>query len=99
MASQQANQDKNKIFGLLGHSSTADTSETRRVVVDKYGGLGVSPNGLIRDPYDYVTVGYPNGTTEVYSFYDGGTAGDSVGTITLTYLDTNKGTLSTVLKE
>lgn len=98
MANQNAIQDDNQFPALTGHSGTAVTSETRRVVVGEDGSLRSSAGGLINDPYDYVSVAYPDGTTEIYSFYYGGTAGTNQGTITLTYLDSNKGTLSTAVK-
>jgi hypothetical protein len=98
MANQNAIQDDNQFPALTGHTGTAGTAETRRIVVNSKGGIDVSPSGLITSPYDTVTVAYPNGTTEVYSFYDGGTAGTDAGTITLNYLDLNKGTLLSAIK-
>jgi hypothetical protein len=41
MSNQYAKQDQNKFPALLGHSGTADTAETRRIVVDDYGGVKV----------------------------------------------------------
>lgn len=39
MAKQQAIQDENQFPALLAHSGTAGTAETRRVVVNEFGGL------------------------------------------------------------
>ena len=111
MANQYAAIDPNKNVAMLAHSSTANTAETRRVVVDSNGALltsgtssisGTIPvnmiNGLGLGAYDYVSVTYPAGTVETYVFYSGGTAGTNKGTVTLTYLDTTKGSISTVVK-
>lgn len=98
MANQNAIQDDNQFPALTGHTGTAGTAEIRRVVVNSKGGIDVSPNGLITSPYDTVIASYPSGTTEEYYFYDGGTAGTNVGTVTLNYLDSNKGTLSSAIK-
>lgn len=114
MADQYAAIDPNKFHALLAHSGTSDTAETRRVVVTSDGALSVSPvggtttisgtipvnviSGLGLGAYDYVAVTYPSGTTETYVFYSGGTAGTNKGTVSLTYLDTNKGSISIVQK-
>ena len=44
--------------------------------------------------YDYVAVTYPTGTTEVYTFKNGGSGGTVVAIITLIYTDTTKVNLS-----
>lgn len=46
--------------------------------------------------YDYVTVTYPNSTTDVFTFKNGGSSGTTVATVTLVYTDTTKNSLSSV---
>ena len=48
--------------------------------------------------YDYISIAYPTDTTEVYSYKKGGVSGDVVVTITLTYTDSGKSRLSSVVK-
>lgn len=45
--------------------------------------------------WDYVEVAYPNTTTEVYTFKDGGAAGTTTATVTLVYVTSSKKDLST----
>lgn len=46
--------------------------------------------------YDYVSVAYPDTTTEVYTFKVGGAGGITVGTLTVTYTDATKEDIATV---
>jgi hypothetical protein len=46
-------------------------------------------NTLIIVPFDYIGASYPNGFTEVYEYYTGGSTGTLVGTITVVYSDEN----------
>jgi len=55
-------------------------------------------NALVNKPYDSVVVTYPTTIQEVYIFKDGGVSGTTVATITVTYTDTSKENLSTVVK-
>lgn len=49
-------------------------------------------------PYakDYIKVTYPNTTTEVYTFKNGGASGTTVATITVVFTDSSKENLDTV---
>lgn len=60
----------------------------------------VSSIGSLLDgvDYDYISIAYPSDTTEVYSYKNGGSSGDVVVTITLTYTDSGKSRLSSVEK-
>lgn len=49
---------------------------------------------LITKPYDAGTVEYPNDTTEVYKFRQGGKTGTIVQTLTLEYTDNTKTDIS-----
>ena len=48
--------------------------------------------------YDAVSTAYPNDTTEVYSFFQGGLSGTLQATITITYTDNTKNDLNTVVR-
>lgn len=54
--------------------------------------------GFVLPQYDYIGVGYPNATTETYTYRTGGAAGTVVGTITVVYSDSTKTTLLSVTK-
>ena len=55
-------------------------------------------SGLSLPTYDYVSVAYPNATTEIYTFKTGGSGGTTVATVTVVYTDSTKEDLSTVTK-
>lgn len=96
MADQEARRDPNHNPAILGHSSTADPSETRRIIVTDGAMHTVNMGGVSPvTAYDNLVVTYPDGTTETYTYKSGTT---SVGTTTLVYLDANKGSLSTVTR-
>lgn len=44
-------------------------------------------NTLITVPFDYIGAGYPDTSTEVYTYKTGGSGGTTVGTITVVYSD------------
>jgi hypothetical protein len=68
-------------------------------LVDSDGYLLTNTNNvLVDEKYDYVSVGYPDGTTEVYTFKYGGATGDTVATVTIVYTDSSKDNVSTVTK-
>jgi len=58
-------------------------------------GVGGVLNSVL---YKSISVAYPNTTTEVYSFFEGGLAGTLNATITLVYTNSSKTNLSTVVK-
>lgn len=53
--------------------------------------------GLAIPMYDYVSLAQ-NATQDIYSFKSGGSGGTLVATVTITYTDSTKATLSTVAK-
>ena len=75
------------------------TNDNSKVVVrvedESLSGLGGLLNGVV---YDSVSVAYPNGTTEVYSFFTGGLAGTLVATVTLIYSNSSKADLVSGVK-
>jgi hypothetical protein len=54
--------------------------------------------GLAIPKYDYVSVAYPDATTETYTFKTGGAGGTTVATVSVVYTDSTKESLSTVTK-
>lgn len=54
--------------------------------------------GLINESYDYIGITYPTSTTEVYVFKVNGSGGTTVATLTLTYTDDTKDSLSSVAR-
>jgi hypothetical protein len=82
---------------ILANSGTGNTGlETRRVVATD-GNLHVLNLGGVSPikAFDNIVTTYPDGTTEVYT-YKLGTL--PVGTTTAVYLDTTKGSISTVTR-
>jgi hypothetical protein len=56
--------------------------------------LGLKPSVA----WDYVVVTYPDATSEVYTFKDGGSSGIVVGVVTLVYTSSAKTALSSAAK-
>jgi hypothetical protein len=48
--------------------------------------------------YDYIGASYPNAVTEVYSYKQGGSGGTLQATVTVTYTDSTKNSLVSVVK-
>jgi len=48
--------------------------------------------------YDYVAVTRPSDTTEVYTYKNGGASGTTVGTLTVTYTDSTKNNIASILR-
>ena len=59
------------------------------------GGTGSVVDGVI---FDSIQVTYPNATTEVFEYYEGGLAGTLNATVTVTYTDATKEDVSTVVR-
>jgi hypothetical protein len=56
-------------------------------------------NSVIGDiVYDAITVEYPDTTTEVFKYRSGGAGGTIQATITVTYTDTTKDDISSVVR-
>lgn len=55
-------------------------------------------NALVTESFDSISATYPTTTTEVYEYYVGGLSGTLVATITVTYTDSTKEILSSVVK-
>jgi hypothetical protein len=59
-------------------------------------GSPINAGKLVTEEFDYIGVGYPDATTETYSYKSGGSSGQLVATVTVVYTDTTKANLSTV---
>ncbi len=55
-------------------------------------------NSMSLGNYDAVSVTYPTDTSEIYVFKSGGLAGTTLATVTLTYVNSSKDSISTVVK-
>lgn len=64
----------------------------KAVVPYFFDGVNLAPatTPLANFSYDYVSVGYPDSVTEVYTFKTGGSGGTTVGTITVVYTTSSK---------
>jgi hypothetical protein len=51
--------------------------------------------GLVKVPYDYFAVTYPDAVTETYTYKKGGATGTTVSVVTLVYTDSTKSLLLT----
>lgn len=54
-------------------------------------------SGLAMPGYDYISLAQAS-TTDTYTFKSGGASGATVATIVITFTDSGKGTISTVVK-
>ena len=92
--------DDNHHKGLLAADST--TGEAKPLTSTDVGGdaaLNVYQSALfINVAYDYVSVAYPDATTETYTFKSGGSGGTTVSTVTIIYTDSTKDSLSSVAR-
>lgn len=52
--------------------------------------------GFSLPEYDYVSVSYPDSTTEIYTFFRGGSTGTQVGQLTIVYTDSTKDNIASV---
>lgn len=65
---------------------------------DTSGAVKVSlQNAMVTVPYDYISLSQ-NATQDIWSYKVGGAAGTLVATVSVTYTDSTKATISTVVK-
>jgi len=74
--------------------SLRDTSDTQINPATEEGQEAIA--GLVTEPFDYVGAAYPDTTTEVYTFKEGGLGGATVATVTVVYTDTTKEFITSV---
>lgn len=59
----------------------------------------VAPSGaLVTEDFDAIVASYPSSIAEVYTYKTGGVSGTTVATVTVTYTDSTKEVLSTVVR-
>ncbi len=51
---------------------------------------------LVPEQFDYIKATYPTTTIEVYQYYEGGSGGTLVATVTVIYVDATKDQLASV---
>ena len=98
--SNSVKQDENQVYGLHALSGTLGasygTAETRPLTASDTGQLHVLGfDSLVQSEFDTITAGYPDGTTETYSYTKGTVP---VTTLTVTYTDSTKGSISAVVR-
>ena len=90
------------VGGKETNANEKDDSPTKEVTITKSGTLTLldvfNANALITKPYDSIVVTYPTTSSEVYTFKSGGISGTTIAILTVTYTDTTKENLSTVVK-
>lgn len=59
--------------------------------------VGNPAGGIVSDYYDFLSL-TEDTTTDVWTYKAGGSGGTTVATVTITYTDSNKGTISTVVR-
>lgn len=97
MANEYSAISPNQQKALLAHNQTGNKGLEARRLVATDGNLHVLNLGGVAPilAYDNLVTTYPDGTTEIYTYKLGTT---SVGTTTAVYLDTTKGSISTVTR-
>jgi hypothetical protein len=61
--------------------------------------LNVNVSGsLVQESFDYIGVGYPSATQEVYTYKMGGSGGTVVAVLTINYIDATKNAILDVSK-
>lgn len=61
----------------------------------RVGGVGSFLDGIT---YDSLSAAYPNATTEVYSYFEGGLAGTLKAIVTVVYVNSDKDDVLTVVR-
>src|SRR4051812_13921659 len=72
---------------LWGYDAVTDTAY-------RVGSLG----RLVTEKYDAIVYTNTSGTVDTYTYKSGGTSGTTVATVTITYTDNTKATISTIEK-
>ena len=99
-----AKRDQNRVTNLLVKSNTSDElielladSVTSRLLVNATISGSIQIAGLLPESWDYVSLAQ-NSTQDIWTFYTGGSGWTLVATITMTYTDGTKATISTVAR-
>lgn len=59
-------------------------------------GEAINASSIFHTEWDYMSVSYPTGSTETYTYKTGGATGSVVATIDIAYTDATKNDISTV---
>ena|SRR5690348_13010606 len=100
MAEQPLNQQEiaNRVY--VGPNKTGDNIDAERAanyVWDTVNSVWTRQSSLAPNAYDYVS--YTSGsTTDTYTYKSGGSSGTTVQTITVTWTDSTKATLSSIAR-
>jgi len=101
----RARRDDNRIVAIIVESSdgagtiiplVADPVTSRLLVNSTITG-SIEVAGLIPESYDYVSLTQAT-LTDVWTFYTGGSGGTLVATVTITYTDSGKETISNIAR-
>lgn len=86
--------------GIADFGSGALSSSTLRVVLatDQPNVNVIQKNALVQVTYDTVVPDFSGGTTDVYAYKTGGTGGSTVATVTITYTDSSKAVIQSVVR-
>lgn len=85
-----------KLPATLGQKTSANSMAV--VLASDQSNVGVlTKNSLVGVVYDAIGVNLSGGTTDVYTYYTGGLAGTLVRTVTITYTDSTKSVLQSVV--
>lgn len=79
-------------------SQTIQSNGRVAAAVEKLVAQAGNNGSFITQNYDYVSVAYPDGTTETYTFKRNGASGTTVATVTVVYTDSTKENISSVTK-
>lgn len=88
----------------IGPDDTGDNIEAKRVAMygaDTTGAwsrMSSTFGKLVPEKYDYIGFNLAGSTTNVYTYKTGGSGGTTVATVTVTYSDSTKGTISSVAR-
>lgn len=75
---------------------TGTTISTSKHAMDvSVHGVGNFLEGII---FDYISAAYPTSSSEVYTYKSGGSGGTTVATITVSYTDSTKASISSVAR-
>lgn len=79
-------------------STLFDASGNRHDRLNPFGVVDDSGSILGGIKFDAVSVAYPNNTTEVYSYYEGGLTGTLKATVTIVYNSPSKTEISSIVR-
>lgn len=84
----------------IGPDETGDNINAKRVVPYYWDGTNWQRQGggLVPKSYDSIVYTNTSGTVDTYTYYTGGTGGTLVATVTVTWTDSTKTVLTSVVR-